>query len=331
MNSRILSVLAACAAVSLAQTAPVTVLEIEMSDVVVYWENLPDLSKWAKSQAPVPFVQSFPDNAFKQRTMIGDVVSVNGTPAKGVFHALFKNIMGSRMVVPGRAIADVEGCLIEFRYVLLDAEQNLIGSIAGSGNSAAGPMPGAPNTMPPGLAAVVGGTGAFLGARGQIGHKGSARSASIAEDPAYRRINGGGRMTSYIQLLPMNSPQVLALPTGPAVYHADDFSPATPAAPARVGERLILSASGLGAVRPNLDPGEAFPPMQQGKLHEVNSPVGVTVNGKQAVVLNKVGWPTLNDVYRVDFVVPDGTEPGMATLGISVAWIKGPEVKVPIR
>jgi uncharacterized protein (TIGR03437 family) len=94
---------------------------------------------------------------------------------------------------------------------------------------------------------------------------------------------------------------------------------------------LVISASGLGPVKPNLDPGQPFPAFQDGKLHEVNSPVDITVNGKPAKVVNKIGWPTLNNVCRVDFVVPEGTAAGMATLGLSVAWINGPEVKFPVR
>ena len=54
------------------------------------------------------------------------------------------------------------------------------------------------------------------------------------------------------------------------------------------------------------------------------------MNGKPAVVVNKIGWPTLNNVYRVDFVVPDGTAVGVATLGLSGAWINSPEVKIAV-
>jgi uncharacterized protein (TIGR03437 family) len=129
----------------------------------------------------------------------------------------------------------------------------------------------------------------------------------------------------------MTWPEVLALPTGPAVFHGDDWSPVTAERPARAGETLIMSVAGLGPVKPELDPGKPFPPYQEGNLHAVNSPVDVTVNGKPAAVVNKVGWPTLNNVYRVDFVVPDGTSGGLATLGLSVAWINGPEVKIPVR
>jgi len=326
-----LCLLVAFAATLTAQTPPLTVLEIEMENTVVYWEDIPDLTKWGKSPAPVPFVQNFPNTALKSRIFIADIVSVNGAPAKGVYHSLVRNVMGFQEFVPGRAIADVPGCPTDSRFVILHPDGAMIGSIVAAGNNPALAAPGAPSAMPPGITAVVGGTGAFLGARGQIGSKGAARAASIAEDPAYRRVNGGGNMTFYVQLVPMTWPEVLTIPTGPAIYHGDDFSPVTAAKPARAGEQLITSASGLGPVLPNLDPGQPFPPFQEGKLHEVNSPVGVKVNGKAAKVSNKIGWPAANNVYRVDFVVPDGTAAGMATLGLSVAWINGPEVKIPVR
>jgi uncharacterized protein (TIGR03437 family) len=153
----------------------------------------------------------------------------------------------------------------------------------------------------------------------------------MAEDPAYRRVNGGGKHREIIHLIPMTWPEVMASPTGPTVFRGDDFSPVSAEKPARAGERLIMSVSGLGPVKPTLDPGKPFPPFQEGKLHEVNSPVEVKVNGREAQVVNKIGWPTLYNVYRVDFLVPEGTAAGMASVGLSVAWINGPEVKIPVR
>ena len=153
----------------------------------------------------------------------------------------------------------------------------------------------------------------------------------MVEDPAYRRINGGGTRREIIHLIPLTRPEVLSLPTGPAVFHAADFSPVTPEKPARAGELLMMSVSGLGPVRPNLDPGKPFPAWQTGKEHQVNSPVEVMVNGKAAAVTSAIGWPGMNNVYRVDFLVPEGAAAGPATLGLSVAWINGPEVKFPVR
>ena len=181
---------------------------------------------------------------------------------------------------------------------------------------------------------VSGGTGAFLGVRGQASFKQQSvagRAVSMMEDPAYRRVNGGGRRAEIFHLIPMVWPEVMSLPSGPAIYHGDDFSPVTAEKPARAGEMLIMSVSGLGPVRPNLDPGKPFPPLAEAKVHVVNSPVEVTVNGKAALVVNALGWWSMNNVYRVDFRVPDGTAAGTATLGLSVAWINGPEVKIPVR
>jgi uncharacterized protein (TIGR03437 family) len=219
------------------------------------------------------------------------------------------------------------------RWSILLPDGTPVGTIVAEGLGGAKPPPGAHSATTTHDMAVVGGTGAFLGARGQAGRIRAAggRSATMAEDPAFRRINGGGKSTEIIHLIPMAWPEVLVLPTGPAIFHAGDFSPVTADKPARAGEQLIMRATGLGPVKPNLDPGKPFPPYPEGQLHEVNSPVEVTVNGKDAKVVNKYGWPATNNVYRVDFVVPDGTASGMATLGLSVAWINGPEVKIPVR
>ena len=43
---------------------------------------------------------------------------------------------------------------------------------------------------------------------------------------------------------------------------------------------LMMSVSGLGPVKPNLDPGKPFPAWVAGKEHVVNSPVDVNINGK---------------------------------------------------
>jgi uncharacterized protein (TIGR03437 family) len=331
MNWRVAFVLVACAAALVAQTPPVSVLNIEVEKAVLYWEDNPDMSKWGKLPGPVTPVLDNPNVALKSRVLIGDIVSVNGKPARGTFHAVGRNFLGTQELVPGRAIADWGGCVWNLWWVILNPDGTLIGSILASGHGSSSPPPGAPSSLGPGLRAVIGGTGAFLGARGQSGVKGTTRAASITEDPAYRRVNSGGNTTYSIQLIPMTWPEVLIIPTGPAIFHGDDFSPVTAEKPARAGEVVIMSVSGLGPVRPNLDPGKPFPPLAEAKVHAVNSPVDVTVNGEAAQVINALGWPGMTNVYRVDFRVPEGTAAGMATLGLAVAWINGPEVKFPVR
>jgi uncharacterized protein (TIGR03437 family) len=179
--------------------------------------------------------------------------------------------------------------------------------------------PGAPAIARQGNFAITGGTGAFLGMRGQfvsgplVAGAVATRSASVKEDPARRRINGGGKAIFVLHLIPMNRPEATA------IFHAD-LSPVTAARPAR--------ATGLGPTRAVIGPGQPFP---LDATQEVNSPVEVSVNGQSADVINKVGWPGLVDNYRLDFRVPDGTAPGTAAIQLTAAWIAGSLVNIPIQ
>jgi len=128
-----------------------------------------------------------------------------------------------------------------------------------------------------------------------------------------------------IHLIPMNWPES----TG--IFHAGDFSVVTSEKPARAGEWLVLSATNLGPTRPGVDPGQPFPEWAPGKEYLVNSPLEVTVGGQPAEVRNAIGWPGQANVYRVDFRVPDGVKPGLASLSLTAAWIAGPEVKIPVQ
>jgi uncharacterized protein (TIGR03437 family) len=136
-------------------------------------------------------------------------------------------------------------------------------------------------------------------------------------------------MKHYIQVFPMNRPDVLSTTAGPIAFHSADWSPVSAASPARAGERVILCVSGLGPVRPNYDLAKPFPTHPE-PLYWVNSPVEVLVNGKATQAHNTVGWPELQNVYRVDFDMPSGAPPGFVTVGVSVGWINGPEVKIPV-
>jgi len=334
MSWKIACVLAACAATLVAQTPPVTILEVDLENSVMYWVDVADISKWATLPGPVARATGY-NGTFKWSLTIADVVAVNGRPVKGDYALDIRRVMAVTDFTPGRVIADYGMfCPGAAHYVFLHPDRRPIGSIVISGITSADslPPPGGLSSADGRWDVVVGGTGPFLGARGQAGFiSGGSRSASITEDPAYRRINGGNKIKTWIHLIPMTWPEVLTVPTGPAIFHGDDFSPVTAEKPARAGELLVMSVSGLGPVKPNLDPGKPFPPLAEGKVHAVNSPVDVTVNGKAAQVVNALGWPGMNNVYRVDFRVPEGTAAGTATLGLSVAWINGPEVKFPVR
>jgi uncharacterized protein (TIGR03437 family) len=190
--------------------------------------------------------------------------------------------------------------------------------------------PGAPLAVTQGNNAIVGGTGAFPGARGQVGQTvqtTAARLASMSEDPANRRTYGGGKTRFALHVIPMFRPEVVATATGPAIFHAD-FSPVTAAKPAKASEILIVKATGLGPTLPGINPGQPF---STDALQQVNSPVAVTVNGQAAEVVNSIGWPGLVDTYRVDFRVPDGAVAGAATIQLTAAWIAGSSINIPLQ
>jgi len=335
MNWKIAFVLAACAAALAAQTPPVTILEVEIRDYVLYHDDVPDPSKFATSPGVTPLAPDY-NWVFNWASALSDIVAVNGKPARGFKMTRSYQPRYSTANTPRRAIADINGnCAADALWAILQPDGTTrIGTIVATGFGGAAPPAGAPADVLTHDMAVVGGTGAFLGVRGQAGRGRvfiTSRNASMREDPANRRVNGGGHHIEILHLIPLTWPEVLTVPTGPAIFHGDDFSPVTSEKPARAGELLMMSVSGLGPVKPNLGPGKPFPAWQTGKEHQVNSPVEVTVNGKAAAVTSAIGWPGMNNVYRVDFRVPEGTVAGTAALGLSVAWINGPEVKIPVR
>jgi len=91
---------------------------------------------------------------------------------------------------------------------------------------------------------------------------------------------------------------------------------------------LIASVTGLEAVRRQTVLGESF---AANPVAEVISPVGVLVNGKEAEVVNKIGWPGTTDRYRIDFRVPSGLAPGTATIQLTASWIPGPTVNIAVQ
>src|SRR5262249_14437636 len=112
---------------------------------------------------------------------------------------------------------------------------------------------------------VVGGTGAFVGARGQgaftppaVPSPVPSRSASFAEVRTTGRTLEGAALRLHINLTPLARPEVVTGGNGPAVVHSSDNSPVTPAAPALSGELLTLYATGCGPTQPALNPGEVF-------------------------------------------------------------------------
>ena len=312
-----------------AQVAPATVLEVQAENFVAYVGDVSDVLKFATDPG-VTTVSAIGPRNLGTTLSFADIVAVNGKPAKGTVIINARAINLSATPTLGQAIADTaRGGSSNYALEIQQADGTPVGNIYASGFSGGAPPPGAPLAVAGSNNAVVGGTGAFVGVRGQLGggQGTSIRIASITEDPANRRTNGGGRLTVVVTLIPMSRPEIVTTASGPAIFHAD-FSPVTAAKPAKAGEVLLARATGLGPTRPGVDPGKPFP---TGAPQDVNSPIEVTVNGNSVDVINKVGWPGMLDTYRVDFRVPDGVAAGTAAIQLTAAWIAGPSANIPTQ
>lgn len=281
-----------------------------------------------------------PDNSkptFSQTTIIGDIVATNGQAAKGAHFTWANNINSSTNLTPGSAIADVvRGGIVFHVWEIQQADGTPIGTITAMGVGMGAPPPGAPAAQTGANLVITGGTGAFAGVRG-FGGSTSAQPGitpvpqtghSDSEDPAYRRVNGGGTGSYLLTLYPAESPAVVMTPNGAAVTHSSNFTLVSAASPATAGESLSLFATGLGPVKAAINPGQSFP---SSPLATVNSPVTVTVNGIAATVTAATGYPGSTDGYQVNFTVPPGLTTGSATLQVASAWMSSAPVSISIK
>jgi uncharacterized protein (TIGR03437 family) len=291
-------------------------------DVDNYVEYLEDTSDPLKRGADpnLTTVRVLP-NTFLESDHLADIVSLNGQPAKGLAFSSSRVIGSTIASTPGRPIADITTSTYRSYYFqIMSAEGAYIGTIFCSGPHST-PAPGGPLGAVVGEYAIVGGTGAFQGVRGQVGlvNTVAGRLASASEDPSRRRINGGGKKRFFFTIYPMTYPQVLTANGLPAITHAD-FRQVSATAPAVAGEILSVFVSGLGPTRPGVEPGAAFP---QSPLANVTSPVQITMGGRSAEVLSAVGFPGAVDGYQVNFRVPEGLTRGNVAVRVSSAWIGG--------
>ena len=313
------------------QVSPPTVLTIDTENCVIYQQDVSEVSQFATKPGVTPTAVV---RNFQVEYLLGDIVAVNGQSTKGLYAARGKDIITSPNPDPsnGGAIADTTHPSIrEKMFEILKSDGTLVGTIVALGLSGGPPSPGSPAAQTNGGWAIVGGTGAFLGARGMVGNGGTTvafRAASITEDPANRRINGGGKIRWILTIIPMSAPSIATTAAGPAVAHSNDFSLVTTSKPAAAGEILSLFITGLGPTKPGVDPGQPFP---SSPLAVVNSPVQVTVNGKPADVLGAVGYPGALDGYQVNFRLPPETAKGTASIQVSAAWIPGAPVSIPVQ
>jgi uncharacterized protein (TIGR03437 family) len=336
-----------------AQTAPppTTVLKIQIQNFVNYFNDVTDWSKLAKDPNQTTLAGSTPN--FAQSIDVADIVSVNGEPVKGVFTERRTQYKRAVTPTPGQVIADSVSSAIQDRYFeILKMDGTPIGNIVVTGMGGAVPAPGVPSVIADGNFTIIGGTGAFMGARGQAGgldepSSTGARNASMTEDPSNRRAFPSGHRVMVLQLIPLALPAIVQTANGPAVVHGADFSLVTAAKPAKPGEILTLLATGLGPTQPacastggtggtatgcpgvtGIEPGDPFP---ASPLAIVNSPVEIAVNGQSAEVQYAGGYPGTANTYQVNFRVPTGIPTGSASLQLTAAWVAGAGVTIPVQ
>jgi hypothetical protein len=179
----------------------IAVLEVEVANRIFYVADTPDITKFAT--VPNPVFPLGPGHTFATVIGIGDIVAVNGKPAKGTYLTSFVVLNMSPGAKPGQAIGDVTHS--NYGRVWLEIQKvdgTLVGAISIDLAAGGPPPPGAPSDAT-GSGVVIGGTGAFLGARGQQSgiNQVFGRAASITEDPSDRRIFGGGTGKLIVQLI----------------------------------------------------------------------------------------------------------------------------------
>lgn len=314
---------------SRAQVPKAASMEIEVSNLAAYNADVFDTSKFASDpNGTTPAVVK----NFGFSLAIGDITLVNGKPAKGTVVIHSRLIALSPTPGPGQAIADTTGSqAANIYFEFQQADGRPVGTIHTFGLAGgAGPV-GAPAGA--GKFAIAGGTGAFVGVRGQMFGRAipgvrPSRNASATEDPARRRDLAAGERAQYVlQIVPMIMPAVVSTLDGPAITHSADFSLVTSTKPAKPGEILSLFAVGLGPVSAGADPDKPF---AADPLSLVSSPIDVIVNGRPAEVLGAAGYPGTQDRYQVNFRIPADARSGSATVQVIAAWIAGPEVKISI-
>jgi uncharacterized protein (TIGR03437 family) len=323
-----LTVILSIAPAALAQSDTLATLEIATENVGIYRHDVFDAARLATEAGPVT---PLPLRSFMHVTWIADVVAVNGLPAKGTMMVRGIYVALNPNPNPGTGVADTTNSLAgDWIFDIQRADGSPVGTIMASGWAFGARSAG---YLPPGQGnlAVLGGTGAFLGLRGQgkeaISLAGPRQAISVTEDPSNRRLHGGSTRRWDFQLMPMARPDFVRSADTTGVFHSD-FTPVTASNPARRGEVLIAAATGLGPTRPGKQPGALF---TADNLQEVASPIQVLVNGTAVNASNQVGWPGTTGTYRVDFRVPEEASPGMATLQLIAAWIPGSTIQVPVR
>ena len=163
----------ACAVGSegLAQVTSPTTLEVDVVNIVSYASDAFDASKFATDPN---LTTAAPVRNFRIVMAVGDIVAVNGKPAKGSLIARQQAVILSPTPSPGQGVADiVRTAVTEFLFEIQQADGSPVGNVHTltlSGGAAPLGLSGGAALLGTPLEAnhvVAGGTGAFVGVRGQ--------------------------------------------------------------------------------------------------------------------------------------------------------------------
>jgi len=205
-RSTLVLVMVFAASASLAQVKPTT-LQVDVHNFVLYNYDTFDTTQFGTNSAATNVMMK----TYNYHISIGDIVAVNGATAKGTLlctHTMFvlspTATVGSMKAIADTRRAMIDDCSLE----ILRSDGTAVGTIFIHGLFGGAPAPGTPSAVAFSNMIVTGGTGAFLGVRGQAGQTGpwTPRVASVTEDPAKRRDNGGGVESIVLQLFPIFPP-----------------------------------------------------------------------------------------------------------------------------
>ena len=125
----------------LAQTTPVTILQIDLENRVNYAADVSDISKFATDPNRTTAVAS---RNFRTFLQLGDIVAVNGRPARGTQVLRGQTINISTAPNPGQAVADTtEQLSSDSVYQILQQDGTPIGSLMVTGLGGGDTPPGA--------------------------------------------------------------------------------------------------------------------------------------------------------------------------------------------
>ncbi len=134
---------------ALGQAPQPTILRIDLDNFVQYLADTSDVSQYGTKSGVTPPGSVLQSADFWVATGLGDIVAINGQPAKGLYVVRARDIATDPNPRPGKAIGDVtrEAFREEF-FEILSVSGNAVGSIVALGLSNGLPPPGAPRRKP---------------------------------------------------------------------------------------------------------------------------------------------------------------------------------------